>query len=60
MNTIWLKFIAKLDHNDENWSFSRQCDTGFGCDEIRSGYVIVQGDNIGTYFYTVWKTISED
>jgi hypothetical protein len=60
MNTTWLKFIAKLDHNDEIWSFSKQWDTGYGRDEIRSGYVVVRDGTISPYFYTTRKIIDED
>lgn len=60
LNAAWLKFIDNLDTQDELWTFSKQWSTGWGGDEIRSGYVILHGDNIGHYFLTTWKSLDED
>jgi len=50
LNAAWLQFKGNLMPQDLVWSFTAQWETSWGRGEIREGYVIVRGDNIGPHF----------
>jgi hypothetical protein len=50
LNAAWSQFKSNLEPQDSVWSFAAQWTTHLGCREIREGYVVVRGDNIGPHF----------
>lgn len=50
LNAAWVKFKANLEQQDSVWSFAAQWTPDWGRKEIREGYVILRGDNVGQYF----------
>lgn len=60
LNAAWKKFCEGMEPNDSLWSFTAQWASAWGSKDIRQGYVIVRGEEIGAHFITVWKDIEED
>lgn len=60
LNTAWKKFFEGMEPNDSLWSFTAHWTCAWGSKDIRQGYVIVRGEQIGAHFITVWKDIEED
>jgi len=60
LNAAWKKFCEGLEPNDSLWSFTAPWTSAWGSKDIRQGYVIVRGEEIGAHFITVWKDIEED
>lgn len=50
LNAAWVEFKANLEQQDSVWSFAAQWAPDWGRKEIREGYVILRGDNVGQYF----------
>lgn len=50
LNAAWVEFKANLEQQDSIWSFAAQWNPDWGRKEIREGYVILRGDNVGQYF----------
>jgi len=57
LNGAWRKFLKGMQPGDELWSFSAYWTTNWGSKELRSGYVIVQGETIGPYYQTESKKL---
>lgn len=60
LNAAWKKFCEGIEPHDSLWSFTAQWTSAWGSKDIRQGYVIVRGEEIGAHFITVWKDIEED
>lgn len=60
LNAAWKKFCEGLEPIDSLWSFTAPWTSAWGSKDIRQGYVIVRGEEIGAHFITVWKDIEED
>lgn len=60
LNTAWKKFCEGLDPLDSLWSFNAHWTSAWGSKDVRQGYVIVRGEEIGRHFITVWKDIEEE
>lgn len=60
LNAAWKKFCEGLEPNDSLWSFTAPWTSAWGSKDIRQGYVILRGEEIGAHFVTVWKDIEED
>lgn len=60
LNASWKKFCEGMEPHDSLWSFTAQWASAWGSKDIRQGYVIVRGEEIGAHFITVWKDIEED
>jgi len=60
LNAAWKKFCEGMEPHDSLWSFTAQWTSAWGSKDIRQGYVIVRGEEIGAHFITVWKDIEED
>lgn len=60
LNAAWKKFCEGLEPSDSLWSFTAPWTSAWGSKDIRQGYVIVRGEEIGAHFITVWKDIEED
>lgn len=60
LNTAWKKFCEGMEPLDSVWSFTAHWTSAWGGKDIRQGYVIVSGEEIGAHFITVWKDIEED
>lgn len=60
LNTAWKKFCEGMEPLDSLWSFTSHWTSAWGSKDIRQGYVIVRGEEIGAHFITVWKDIEED
>lgn len=60
LNAAWKKFCEDMESHDSLWSFTAQWASAWGSKDIRQGYVIVRGEEIGAHFITVWKDIDED
>lgn len=60
LNTAWKKFCEGMEPFDSLWSFTSHWTSAWGSKEIRQGYVIVRGGEIGRHFIAVWKDIEED
>ncbi len=60
LNAAWKKFCEGMEPHDSLWSFTAQWASAWGSKDIRQGYVIVRGEEIGAHFITVWKDIEED
>lgn len=59
LNAAWKKFCEGLEPSDSLWSFTAPWTSAWGSKDIRQGYVIVRGEEIGAHFITVWKDIEE-
>ena len=60
LNTAWKKFCEGMEPHDSLWSFTAQWTSAWDSKDIRQGYVIVRGEEIGAHFITVCKDIEED
>lgn len=60
LNAAWKKFCEGLDPLDSIWSFTAHWTSAWGSKDIRQGYVIVRGEELGPHFITVWKDVEED
>lgn len=60
LNAAWKKFCEGMDPHDSLWSFTAPWTSAWGSKDIRQGYVIVRGEEIGAHFIMVWKDIEED
>lgn len=60
LNAAWKKFCEGLEPSDSLWSFTAPWTSAWGSKDLRQGYVIVRGEEIGAHFITVWKDIEED
>ena len=60
LNTAWKKFCEGMELLDSLWSFTSHWTSAWGSKDIRQGYVIVRGEEIGAHFISVWKYIEED
>jgi hypothetical protein len=54
LNAAWEKFLKQVQPTDRLWSFSTQW-SQWGSSELRQGYVVVRGEEIGPYFLTLRK-----
>lgn len=59
LNTAWKKFCEGMEPHDSLWSFTAHWTSAWGSKDIRQGYVIVRGEEIGAHFITIWKDIEE-
>ena len=59
LNTAWKKFCDGMEPHDTLWNFSAHWTCAWGSKDIRQGYVIVRGEEIGPHFMTVRKDIEE-
>lgn len=60
LNAAWKKFCEGMEPHDSLWSFTAPWTSAWGSKDIRQGYAIVRGEEIGAHFITVWKDIEED
>lgn len=60
LNAAWKKFCEGMEPNDSLWSFTAHWTSAWGSKDIRQGYVIVRGEEIGAHFITIWKDIEKD
>lgn len=60
LNAAWKRFCGGMEPHDSLWSFTAPWTSAWGSKDIRQGYVIVRGEEIGAHFITVWKEIEED
>lgn len=60
LNAAWKEFCERMNPHDHLWSFTAHRTSTWGSKEIRQGYVIVCGEDIGPNFLTVYKDIIED
>lgn len=60
LNAAWKEFCNGMGPDDSLWSFTAHWTSAWGSKDIRQGYVIVRGEEIGAHFITVWKDIEED
>ncbi len=60
LNAAWKEFCEGMDPHGSLWSFTAPWISAWGSKDIRQGYVIVRGEELGPYFITVWKDIEED
>ena len=60
LNAAWKQFCEGMEPLDSLWSFTSHWTSAWGSKDIRQGYAIVRGEEIGRYFITVWKDIEED
>lgn len=60
LNTAWKKFCEGLEPHDNLWSFAVHWTSSWGSKDIRQGYAIVRGEEIGSHFITVWKDNEEN
>lgn len=59
LNAAWSRFKANLAPQDLIWSFTAQWTTNGGGREIREGYVIVRGVNIGPHFLNSLRKLED-
>ena len=57
LNATWTLFKADLAPEDVLWTFSTEWVGWFEFRSIRSGYVAVRDEQIGSHFLTVWKSL---
>lgn len=60
LNAAWKQFCEGLEPNESLWSFSSHWTSSWGSKDIRQGYAIVRGEEIGHHFITVWKDVNDD
>lgn len=60
LNTAWKKFCEGMEPHDSLWSFTAHWTSAWGSKDIRQGYVIVRGEEIGSHFITAWKDINDE
>ena len=60
LNAAWKKFCEGMEPHDSLWSFTAPWTSAWGSRDVRQGYVIVRGEEIGAHFIAVWKDIEED
>lgn len=60
LNAAWKQFCEGMEPHDSLWSFTAHWTSSWGSKDIRQGYAIVRGEEIGHHFITVWKDIEED
>jgi hypothetical protein len=58
LNPAWKKFLEDVQPSDVYWSFSAQF-TPWRWTELRQGYVVVRGEEIGPYFIAVKTCLDE-
>jgi hypothetical protein len=59
LHAAWKKFSDGIEPQDEFWSFSAKWKPGYWGDELRSGYVIGRGNELGQHFITKIKYIPD-
>ena len=59
LNTAWLQFINNMAEGELLWSFNSHFTPGWGCGEVRTGYVVVRDDAIRVWFVSTMRTIDE-
>lgn len=59
LNPAWKRFLGEVEPSDAIWTFAARW-TRWGRTELRQGYVVVRGDEIGSHFMTIWKDLDED
>jgi hypothetical protein len=59
LNPVWRKFLEETQPSDVFWSFSAKY-TRWQRTELRQGYVVVRGDEIGPFFMTTRTHLNED
>jgi hypothetical protein len=60
LNTAWKKFCEGMEPHDSLWSFTAPWTSAWGSKDIRQGYAIVRGEELGPHFITIWKDIEKD
>lgn len=60
LNAAWVEFKANLEQQDSIWSFAAQWNPDWGRKEIREGYVILRGDNVGQYFLKSLRELEDE
>ena len=59
LNHAWLRFREQVVESDLVWYFSTPWTSDWGREELREGYVIVRGSEIGPHFLTKWLPVEK-
>lgn len=57
LHGAWCEFLARRPEDSELWSFSARWETPWGAEELREGYVAVQGGKPGAHLTLCMKAL---
>lgn len=60
LNPAWGKFISGLQPQDEIWTFSANWTSFWGSKDVRTGYAVLRGGEVGDYFMSNVRAVESD
>lgn len=60
LNPAWVRFISGLQPQDEIWTFSANWTSFWGSKDVRTGYAVLRGGEVGDYFMSNVRAVESD